>query len=324
MTDDTREAIDTSHTPRLGGILVPVDGSPASLQAVEYAAQLRPERITLLRVELHEPVDTHVDPADPYQRWRHGHLSTVMTELEELGEANASGADTIESKIRFGNPAEQIMAEAHDHDLIVIGATGKGAAGRLLFGSVTDRVMRYALTPTLVVRSSRDGARPSRPLRVVVPLDGSELAEHALPVASRIARMLSLPIRLIRCVGMDDVLETIREARRSGESALFDASEEPYKLGQERADHEASTYLESVRERLGLPDLPVSCDRLMGSAAFELLWDVTEDDLVIMTSRGEGGLRRWMIGSVAEKMVREAKAPVLLVPVGRVTDSEGT
>lgn len=322
MTDGTREAFDGSRKSRFSSILVPFDGSPASLRAVQYAAYLHPERITLLRVELDEPGDAHTDPSDPYQRWRHDHLSNVVVELDEVAGANATGADSIEPKIRFGNPAEQIMTEAHDHDLIVMGATGKGAAGRLLFGSVADRVMRYALTPTLVVRASGNGAGLNRPSRIVVPLDGSKLAEQALPLACQIARMLSLPIRLVRCVGMDDVLHTIREARRAGEAAVFDTSQEPYTLGQDRADQEAATYLEHMRERLDLPDQPVACDRLKGSAAFELLWDLAESDLVIMTSRGEGGLRRWMIGSVADKLVREAKAPVLLVPVGRTDSSE--
>ncbi|HEV2128557.1 MAG TPA: universal stress protein [Thermomicrobiales bacterium] len=312
--DNARRSV---RSAKLERVLVPVDGSPASERALEYAAHLRPERIVLLRVEVDEPVGPHVDPADPYERWRRDHLSTVMNELESLARSKAATADVVEPKIRFGNPADRIMAEAHDHDLIVMGATGKGAAGRLLFGSVADRVMRNAITPTLVVRTNGDEAEIRPPARVVVPLDGSELAERALPMATRVSAALSIPIRLVRCVGMDEVLHTVREARRSGDAELFESSDDPYKLGQERANREAEAYLEAVPERLGVAGQNVTCERLSGSAAFELLWSLQEDELVVMTSRGRGGLQRWVVGSVAEKLVREAKAPVLLVPVGR-------
>lgn len=317
MTEQMSSPRATSRTRRLGSVLVPVDGSAASERALEYAAYLEPERVVLLRVVEDEPVDEHADPVDPYERWRHDQLSGVMDELEALAREHVRQDVAIEPKVRFGHPAEQIMAEGHDHELILIGASGKGAAGRLLFGSVADRVMRYSVTPTLVVRAGKRGTAIEHPVRVVVPLDGSELAETAVPLALRAATALSLPIRLIRCVGMDEVLRTVRAARHSEDRELFTRADDPYKLGQERAEQAAQDYLEGIRDRIASAGQEITCDVIGGSAAFELLYAVNEDDLVVMTSRGEGGLQRWMIGSVAQKLVREAQAPVLLVPVGR-------
>ncbi len=54
-----------------------------------------------------------------------------------------------------------------------------------------------------------------------------------------------------------------------------------------------------------------------GTPAFELAWAAGADDLVVITSRGQGGRKRWMIGSVAEKLIRESEAPVVVVPMDR-------
>jgi nucleotide-binding universal stress UspA family protein len=299
-------------------ILVPVDGSPEAERAIICAAQFDVDRIVLLRVDPGDPVDADAPEADIYAQWLRQHHASLVSYLDGLASAHAGAAGKITTTVRYGDPAEEIIAEARDHDFVVMSSSGKGAAGRLLFGSTADRVTRHSTTPVLVMRTGEDGASAGPAERLVVPLDGSELAERALPIAGKIARMLSAPIHLVRSVGMDEVLATVKAAREASDHSLFETDDDPYETARKRTDEEAARYLERVRARLqATGGLTVTTELLGGTAAFELLWAVNEKDIVVMTSRGEGGVQRWLVGSVADKMVREAKAPVLLVPIGR-------
>lgn len=84
-----------------------------------------------------------------------------------------------------------------------------------------------------------------------------------------------------------------------------------------RVETEASSagYLRRVASRLEAGGITVSTEVLGGSPAFTLLWYLNAEDIVVMTSRGMGGIKRWLLGNVSEKLVRESKAPVLLVPM---------
>lgn len=322
MATNDNDTVERARGDRFTSILVPVDGSPESLAVIDYAARLKADRILVMRVEVDEPAEL-TEENDAYTRWHREHLEAVARELEDEARAHADAADMVEYTIRYGNPAERIMAEAGDHDLIAMSSSGKGAAGRILFGSVTDRVVRFGTTPTLVLRASREKVAAGPPERIVVPLDGSELAEQAIPVACRVARAASLPVHLVRAVGMDEVLQTVREMRGDTKGSIYTIGDDPYEVGRERAYDVALSYLKAVRDRLDGEGLTVTIDVLGGTPSFELMETVNPTDLVVMTSRGKGGIQRWLLGSVSEKLIREAKAPVLLVPVGR-TGREGT
>ena len=298
-------------------ILVPVDGSDISEQAIAYASQFDVDRIVLLRVESGEAPEEQAAATDAYAQWQREQLEKVSLYLDELRTAHARAAGTVETLIRYCNPAEEIITEAENHDLIVMSSHGKGAAGRLMFGSVADRVVRYGSTPSLLVRAGEHGVATVRPTRIVVPLDGSEIAENALPVVIRLSTMLGVPAHLVRIIGMEEVLQTVRQQRAP-------ASEpEPYERARVAAEAAATVYLESVRARLQALDVETTTEVAGGTPSFELIWMVAEEDLVVMTSRGLSGFQRWLLGSVAEKMVREAKAPVLLVPVHPTSESAG-
>lgn len=320
MQTQSVDAESESRAERFSSILVPVDGSPESLEAIGYAARFRADRILVLRVEVDQPSDDQGED-DAYARWSREHLARVNQDLQDQVASNKGAAATVEYKIRYGNPAEQIISEGQDHDLIVMSSSGKGAAGRLLFGSVTDRVSRFGTTPTLVIRASRNRAAAGPSERVVVPLDGSELAERAIPLARRAALAASLPIHLVRCVGMDETLQTVRKLRKEAGN-IYNLGDEPYEIARKQTEAEAVAYLESVRDQLAAEGLEVTIELLGGTASFELLEAINDRDIVVVTSRGHGGIQRWMLGSVSERLLREAKAPVMLVPVGR-TGNEG-
>ena len=139
--------------------------------------------------------------------------------------------------------------------------------------------------------------------RIVVALDGSDLAEQALTEARELSRLTGAPLHLIR------VADVTRFRFGASEAALAYAAlgEE---LGQEA--REARAYLDALAARLGQGDA-VTSEVRTGFAAAELQEATNPGDLLVMASHGRGGVARWLLGSVAEEVTRHAQVPVLLV-----------
>jgi nucleotide-binding universal stress UspA family protein len=142
--------------------------------------------------------------------------------------------------------------------------------------------------------------------RIVVPLDGSKLAEVALPQATEQARLTGAPIHLLA------VVDEMRLGRYSGPSglALGHAALEIL-FNDEKA--ESAKYLEEIAARLKTSGHIVDSEVRLGYVAREIAAAARPDDLLVMASHGRGGLSRWLIGSVAEDVLRHASAPILLV-----------
>lgn len=140
---------------------------------------------------------------------------------------------------------------------------------------------------------------------IVVPLDGSDLAESALPQAIDLARLTGAPIHLLHVVDV-----TRLERYGPYVLALEYSGVEPV-LADEQA--EAKAYLQQVEARLSDAGLLVTSEIRPGRVAREVVAALRPGDLVVMASHGRGGLSRWLLGSVAEDVVRHATVPVLLV-----------
>ncbi len=295
-------------------ILVPLDGTARAERALEFARQLPWQHLVLLHVE---PDDLMLIPGWP-KLDHEEQIGEIKVELEELAAPLRTRGREVEVVVRFGDVAENIIDAAEPCNLIVMATHGRNAAGRMLFGSVADRVSRYSTTPALMIRIGKEGEAIPSMNRIVVPLDGSETAERALPLATAIAEALPLPLRLVRAVGLDDVRGAIHDMRKSGIAGT--AQDDTYDLARQKTEDHASQYLEGLAEQIRACGLVVETEILRGTASFELLRNLQADDLVVMTTHGRRGYRRWLLGSVAEKLVREAKAPILLVPT-RDSDS---
>src|SRR5829696_8017216 len=161
-------------------ILIPLDGSERAEVALDWAYALPAQRVRLLRVCPEEPGDTQ---AAQY--------------LQEVAARFPPSERAIETRIVLGGPAERIVADAADADLIVMSTQGAGGGGRLLFGSVADRVARHAPAPTLLLRGGHHPVSAQPVQRIVVALDGSRSAERALPLAMLLARLLGVPVHLV-------------------------------------------------------------------------------------------------------------------------------
>ena len=149
--------------------------------------------------------------------------------------------------------------------------------------------------------------------RIVVPLDGSALAEQALSNAEELARHAGAPIRLIRVV----------DANRLDHFGLdkFVAANVAEKVKD--AEEAAAAYLQQTAKALEDRGLTVECEVLRGDPARELVADSQPADLIVMSTHGRDGAVRWVIGSVAEAVARHATVPVMLVRATRVASPNG-
>jgi len=265
-------------------IVVPLDGSERAEVALSWASSLPAQRVRLLRVCPDERPESQ----------------EAARYLEGVAARFRPPERAIETRIAYGGPAEGIVGDAADADLIVMSTEGAGGGGRLLFGSVADRVARHSPVPTLLLRGGHHPVSTQPVRRIVVALDGSVAAERALPLASLLAKPLGVPVHLVT---VDD--QGLSQADRD--------------RGHHPRDHSAlpneapDAYLERTAASVQDLDIVTSTEVRSGPAATEVMATLGTGDLLIITTHGQGAARRWQIGNVAEKLLRQAGAPVALV-----------
>jgi nucleotide-binding universal stress UspA family protein len=290
MSEDTSDT-DTATVIR---ILVPVDGSPEASAALPYAAALATPgtEIVLLTVV---PSATDADAA------RAG-LETAAQRLRVAGQ-------TVRTEVATGNPARRIVDIAAElrAEMIVMASHGRGAIGRLIYGSVADRVGRESPVPVMVVRTKQLAPGPVGISRLVVPLDGSSRAESALPVATTISQRLGTPVSLVRVV---DPADAMPPAVGVDEAIPF----EIYDEAEKELEQEARRYLEMRAQKLREQGLPMTTSVLVGSPARSIEEATHVGDVLVLSSHERTGVMRWLLGSLAEKLAREDESPVILVP----------
>ena len=144
--------------------------------------------------------------------------------------------------------------------------------------------------------------------RIIVPLDGSDLAELALPHAVAIARGMSRPVHLIRVIDTSPLMMVSPIGSGVAQAAWAAAMK-----GIDAEEKSAQDYLEEVERRVAADGLAVSWEVYRGQVAATLLDRIKPNDLVTMTTHGRAGLSHWFFGSVAETLLRRSSAPILLI-----------
>lgn len=292
-------------------VLIPLDGSARSEQAFPLARRLLHEAtmVVLLHVVREDAEYNQDELSVEYPDTDRATVAKARAGLEmfvnqqmERGEF----ANRPKLRVETGDPASVILdiANAENVDLIVMTTRGHGAPERWFLGSVADRIVRSSPVPVCAVHPLEEvDENQGQVGRIIVPLDGSVLAEHALPLARELATRWSVPIVLVRAVRLDYL--------------TMPTFESVYTIPQEIYDdvfQNAGTYLESVRQRLEEQGLTVSAVTSWGSPFDVIEASTRPDDLLMLTSHGRGGFGRWVMGSVADKLVRSSRVPVLLVP----------
>lgn len=300
-------------------VLIPLDGSPVAervLAHIERMISPRETSIILLYVLELQKYYTATSPAVlasfDSERWRQdaqGYLDRVAGELREMG-------FRVRPHVIEGDVATSIcdVAEAQEIDLIAMTTHGRTGATRWVLGSVADRVVRSAKQPVLLVRTETAVSAKGGIQRILVPLDGSDLAELALPQAQQLAQEKNAEILTLRVI---EPVEDIALYTAGGTEILAEAST----LDLEGS---AEEYLKSVQQRLYTAGVTSRFTLIRGRPA-ETILDVAqaeEVDLIVMSTHGRSGLSRWVYGSVADKVLHGTQHPLLLIRArGRTTSS---
>ena len=215
-------------------------------------------------------------------------------------------SDAVLAVERSDEPADEIVSYAriHDIDLIVMGTHGRGRMAHLLLGSVAEKVTRKAPCPVLTMRQAPATATPET-LRVLVPTDFSPSSDAAFGVAKRLVARLGGSIRLLHVVEHPAAGASFGSEICAPEAAVV-REEQVAKVRIQLSQR----ILVDSRSRV-----KVTSDVISGpSAAMITAYAGDADfDLIIMGTRGRGGLAHLFMGSVAELVIRTAACPVLTV-----------
>jgi nucleotide-binding universal stress UspA family protein len=297
-------------------ILVPLDGSTIAESVLPYARAF----VAALGIPVHllQTIDT--DTLIPSAAAAQGGSHNILTAEREhngdyLKEISALFPDpaAVSSSVRIGKPAEVIIevGETDLDTLIAMTTHGRSGIRRWLLGSVAEKVLHGAKNDVLLIRAIEPIERRravAHMERVVVPLDGSELAEKALPCAAELAKKMNLELILLRVYLMPGV------AYPTGSYAP------DWDLLDRETRERASEYLQIKISKLRNEGLErVSFKVLEGSAAEKII-DVSREkpeSLIAMSSHGVSGVGRWLLGSVTERVLCHSETAVLVVRARR-------
>jgi nucleotide-binding universal stress UspA family protein len=298
-------------------ILMPLDGSSLAEQALPCAVTLArelPAELVLLRV-IWIPSDV-LAILDESAVAMDATVSQLTAEADDylkalvgqLKDANLNARHVV----RYGPAAEAILdyAEEANLDQIIMATHGYSGIKRWTHGSVAERVLQAVRVPLLLVRAGEqdladDWLQPARCRRILIPLDGSSVAEQILPIAVPIAQAMSSELVLFQ-VSLAQVSGWMTDEWYLPALGVLDAAEE-----------DTEVYLSTVADRLAEQGLDVATATSLGPVADSIL-EYAEDnqvDLIAMCTHGRTGLARWAFGSVADRVLRAGSTPILLVRV---------
>lgn len=276
-------------------ILVGYDGSEQSEAAVRWAARAAARHQESLQVMSAVPVPvvygSEFLPASAVQE-----ISAEAGKLAQDGArlAREAGASDVEPKGVSANPASSLVEASEGASLVVVGNRGHHHLVETMLGSVGHAVSAHAACPAVIVRG--EGVDPLG--RVVVAYDASEAAERALTFGASEAQRAEATLQLVGA--WDDSSMTY------GLPSVGDVND----IGDAVAND-----LEVARRNLldTHPDLTVSTQVVRGQAAVEIARVSEGAGMLVVGSRGRGGFRSLILGSVSRRLLSTAPCPVAVV-----------
>jgi len=281
-------------------ILVPLDGSQLAEQILAFVRWLSaPHEIP---IELLTVADPNARPAV----WP---SAANRSYLENVAHNYFPGSARVTTAVERGDPASVLVDRAKDDPRCLIALATHGMSGmrRWLLGSIASKVLQTAANPLLLVRPVEGVDASTVDLKTVfVPLDGSGLAEGILPPVIDLARMMKLEVHLLRVYTLPIHAYVVADGVIAQGPGQF----------RDELRSEAEKYLDGKAEQLRARGISaVMTTALEGDAASEIN-DVarkTANNLIAMTTHGRSGVGRWVLGSVAEKVVQHSRDPVLMI-----------
>ena len=293
-------------------ILIPLDGSKTAEKVLPYARYLSGK--LKLAVELLAVIDI-AEMAAHITAAKARYLDTLVEDGVRASTSYLRGIATtftggnVNCTVEKGRAEETIIGrgEADPSILIAMATHGRSGLNRFLLGSVAEKVLRGTANPLLLIRATEEGkATGEEALKsIIVPLDGSELAESVLPAVATLAKDLDLEVLLFRAYHLPYNAYGADDAYMMNYEELIAAMRD-----------DANTYLEKkVADVKKLGVAKVSSLSKEGFAGDEIITfgRKTPDNLIAMCSHGRTGMRRFVLGSVTETVVRHSGDPVLVL-----------
>ncbi len=293
-------------------LLIPLDGSPAGEAVLRYVHVL--QRGAKIPIELVTAID--VTAVTSYLAAEKMRFLDELIAGAELASQNYLGriAAKLETfdvsrTVRQGKAAEVIIecAMSTPRTLIAMATHGRSGLGRWLLGSIAEKVLRRTQNPLFLVRSTDDDAPQSEASfsSIIVPLDGSALAASVLPTATQLAKRLALGVVLFRA------FELPAKAYYGSEDFLPNYAELTNQL---RAETQA--YLDDRAAEIRTNGVASVTARVNEGLPADEILRCTGDypnSFMAMCTHGRSGVRRWILGSVTETVVRHSSVPVLVL-----------
>jgi nucleotide-binding universal stress UspA family protein len=284
--------------------MVPLDGTQFAEAALPIAMSLaRRDGLALQLVTVWQPTLPLYDTMGLLDQWeqrRRTERLEYMTEIAQRVEKASGLHVSVEHLV--GRPGEVLptLAELNGLDLVVMTTYGRGFFGQAALGSVADQVLRKGTSPLLLVRPDEELPQseiaPAEPIRrILVPLDGSAVAETALQES-----VLTSPTEPTELILLRVLAFPIAPADREIVRAEKKASE---------------AYLEGIAKRLASWNCKVITRASEEASPWTGIVDFAEAnaiDLIAMTTHGRGGAAKLLLGSIANRVVRMSSVPVLL------------
>jgi nucleotide-binding universal stress UspA family protein len=268
-------------------ILVPTDGSPSAEAAARHGLVIA----EVFDASIH--VISVAGDNERTKRLAEAQAKDAISKLEELIEQESDRS--CQSVIEHGHPYEAILSyvSENDIDLTVMGTHGRHGLSRVLLGSVTERVVRLSNDPVLAVPPYAIGREGEGYDRILLPTDGSPGATAALEHGISIAERFGAAVRVLCVIEGETGLPPIGDPLRD----------------------EAVEVVEAVAEQATNRKLSLTTHVQPGTPHEVINNFVSAHgiDLIAMGTHGRSGIRRHLLGSVTERVLRTSDAPVLTV-----------
>ncbi|HEX9128980.1 MAG TPA: universal stress protein [Gemmatimonadaceae bacterium] len=304
-------------------IMVPTDGSGFDREAIRVALRIAEgsdAKVRLVRVlatgsffGMAATAEGTAIAAEVVRSER----DTALSELYALAaECRVASTASITVDLHAGPIGDVLKgyAQRHDVDLIVISTHGRSGIARLSLGSVTDSLIRHTTIPVLVVKPPTSYLNPhviEAFRRIVVPLDGSTLAEQILPRVLELAKLEDAEITLLN----------VLLPHSYSQKEIVD----PNLPWWDKDISQAQAYLFRIAARLRRNHVAVTTDIVIGENVASSIGDFASReraDLIAIATHGRGGLARMIRGSVADAIMHSARMSMLVFKPDQVAEKE--
>ncbi|ORW43243.1 universal stress protein UspA [Mycobacterium paraense] len=283
------------------GIVVGVDGSPASNAAVCWAARdaaMRNVPLTLVHTySTYVPTFPQIPLPAGVTVWQEQDGRQALEQAVKIAEDAVPGHQrlAVDSELKCSPPVATLVELSEDAEMVVVGSNGRGAVGRVLLGSVSTGVVQHAKCPVAVIRDEDPLMPHPQQAPVLLGLDGSPASELATAIAFDEASRRGVELQALHAWSDVQVLELTG----------FD-----WAVVKAEAERSLAESLAGWQERY--PDVTVQrllvCDR----PARQLIEKSESAQLVVVGSHGRGGIARTLLGSVSNAVVHSVRMPVIV------------